>query len=117
MLVYDLLVSPDCLPDLTQGGLKNKGLDEAFLLSSFRLHSKTPSHLYSIINPRDNSKYLEFTLQAKLNKGKHCVLSVSIYKWDHTSKSNLPPSLPPSSIIIPKQLTDLSLSDDPLPED
>uniref|UniRef100_A0A8C7DB49 Thrombospondin 4a n=1 Tax=Oncorhynchus kisutch TaxID=8019 RepID=A0A8C7DB49_ONCKI len=66
--VYDLLVSPDCLPDLTQGGLKNKGLDEAFLLSSFRLHSKSPSHLYSIINPRDNSKYLEFTLQAKLNK-------------------------------------------------
>uniref|UniRef100_A0A4W5PX82 Thrombospondin 4a n=1 Tax=Hucho hucho TaxID=62062 RepID=A0A4W5PX82_9TELE len=43
-------------------------LDEAFLLSSFRLHSKSPSHLYSIINPRDNSKYLEFTLQAKLNK-------------------------------------------------
>uniref|UniRef100_A0A4W5Q713 Thrombospondin 4a n=1 Tax=Hucho hucho TaxID=62062 RepID=A0A4W5Q713_9TELE len=39
---------------------------------SFRLHSKSPSHLYSIINPRDNSKYLEFTLQAKLNKGKHC---------------------------------------------
>ncbi|XP_064825812.1 thrombospondin-4-B-like [Oncorhynchus masou masou] len=67
-IVYDLLVSPDCLPDLTQGGLKNKGLDEAFLLSSFRLHSKSPSHLYSIINPRDNSKYLEFTLQAKLNK-------------------------------------------------
>uniref|UniRef100_A0A8C7D8R1 Thrombospondin 4a n=1 Tax=Oncorhynchus kisutch TaxID=8019 RepID=A0A8C7D8R1_ONCKI len=66
--MYDLLVSPDCLPDLTQGGLKNKGLDEAFLLSSFRLHSKSPSHLYSIINPRDNSKYLEFTLQAKLNK-------------------------------------------------
>ncbi|CAB1322066.1 unnamed protein product [Coregonus sp. 'balchen'] len=67
-IVYDLLVSPDCLPDLTQGGLKNKGLDEAFLLSSFRLHSKSPSHLYSIINPRDNSKYLDFTLQAKLNK-------------------------------------------------
>uniref|UniRef100_A0A6Q2YPH7 TSP C-terminal domain-containing protein n=1 Tax=Esox lucius TaxID=8010 RepID=A0A6Q2YPH7_ESOLU len=67
-IVYDLLVSPDCLPDLTQGGLKNKGLDEAFLLSSFSLQSKSPSHLYSIINPRTNSKYLEFTLQAKLNK-------------------------------------------------
>ncbi|XP_055017898.1 thrombospondin-4a [Boleophthalmus pectinirostris] len=65
---YDLLVSPDCLPDLLQGSLKNKGRDEAFLLSSFKLQNKAPTSLFSIINPRDNSKYIELSVQAKLNK-------------------------------------------------
>ncbi|XP_034398023.1 thrombospondin-4a [Cyclopterus lumpus] len=67
-MIYDLLVSPDCLPDLLQGSLKNKGRDEAFLLSSFRLHSKAPTSLYSVINPKDNTKYLEVSVQAKLSK-------------------------------------------------
>ncbi|KAK9522677.1 hypothetical protein VZT92_019126 [Zoarces viviparus] len=67
-IIYDLLVSPDCLPDLLQGSLKNKGRDEAFLLSSFRLHSKAPTSLYSVINPKDNTKYLEVSVQAKLSK-------------------------------------------------
>lgn len=69
VLVYDLLASPDCLPDLLQGSLKNNGRDEAFLLSSFRLHSKAPTSLYSVINPKDNTKYLEFSTHAKLSKG------------------------------------------------
>lgn len=68
-LVYDLLDSPDCLPDLLQGSLKNKGRDEAFLLSSFRLQNKAPTALFSVINPRDSSKYLELSVQAKLSKG------------------------------------------------
>ncbi|XP_029296018.1 thrombospondin-4a [Cottoperca gobio] len=67
-IIYDLLVSPDCLPDLFQGSLKNKGRDEAFLLSSFRLDSKAPTSLYSVINPKDNTKYLELSVQAKLSK-------------------------------------------------
>ncbi|KAK7933574.1 hypothetical protein WMY93_004470 [Mugilogobius chulae] len=67
-IVYDLLVSPDCLPDLLQGSLKNKGRDEAFLLSSFKLHNKAPTSLYSVINPRDNTKYIELSVQAKLSK-------------------------------------------------
>ncbi|KAM3611903.1 uncharacterized protein V6R79_025596 [Siganus canaliculatus] len=67
-IVYDLLDSPDCLPDLLQGSLKNKGRDEAFLLSSFKLYNKAPTSLYSVINPKDNSKYLELSIQAKLNK-------------------------------------------------
>ncbi|MEQ2181493.1 hypothetical protein GOODEAATRI_012111, partial [Goodea atripinnis] len=65
---YDLLVSPDCLPDLLQGSLKNKGRDEAFLLSSFRLQNRAPTSLFSVINPKDNTKYLELTVQAKLSK-------------------------------------------------
>ncbi|KAF7200142.1 thrombospondin-4a [Nothobranchius furzeri] len=67
-IVYDLLVSPDCLPDLLQGSLKNKGRDEAFLLSSFRLQNKAPTSLFSVINPKDNNKYLELSVQAKLSK-------------------------------------------------
>lgn len=67
-IVYDLLDSPDCLPDLLQGSLKNKGRDEAFLLTSFRLNSKTPTSLFSVINPKDNTKYLELNVQAKLSK-------------------------------------------------
>ncbi|CAK6970528.1 thrombospondin-4a [Scomber scombrus] len=67
-IVFDLLVSPDCLPDLLQGSLKNKGRDEAFLLSSFNLHNKAPTSLYSVINPKDNTKYLELSVQAKLSK-------------------------------------------------
>lgn len=69
VLVYDLLESPDCLPDLLQGSLKNKGRDEAFLLYSFRLQNKAPTSLYSVINPKDNTKYLELSVQAKLSKG------------------------------------------------
>lgn len=67
-IVFDLLVSPDCLPDLLQGSLKNKGRDEAFLLSSFRLHNRAPTSLFSVINPKDNTKYLELSVQAKLSK-------------------------------------------------
>lgn len=67
--VYDLLDSPDCLPDLLQGSLKSQGRDEAFLLSSFRLQSRASTPLYSIVHPKDGSKYLELSVQAKLSKG------------------------------------------------
>uniref|UniRef100_A0A3Q3AM66 Thrombospondin 4a n=1 Tax=Kryptolebias marmoratus TaxID=37003 RepID=A0A3Q3AM66_KRYMA len=67
-IVYDLLVSPDCLPDLLQGSLKNKGRNEAFLLLSFRLQNKAPTSLVSVINPKENNKYLELNVQAKLSK-------------------------------------------------
>lgn len=70
--MYDLLDSPDCLPDLLQGSLKNKGRNEAFLLSSFKLQSRAPTSLYSVINPKDNSKYLELSVQSKLSKGEPC---------------------------------------------
>uniref|UniRef100_A0A8D3EBM2 Thrombospondin 4a n=1 Tax=Scophthalmus maximus TaxID=52904 RepID=A0A8D3EBM2_SCOMX len=66
--VYDLLKSPDCLPELLQGKLKSKGQDEAFLLSSFRLHNKGPTSLFSVINPKDNTKYFDFSVQAKPSK-------------------------------------------------
>lgn len=68
--VYDLLTSPDCLPDLLQGGLAEQGVNEAFILTSFKLQPKTGTSVFSLYNPRDNSKYFEFTVMGKLNRGR-----------------------------------------------
>ncbi|XP_030647646.1 thrombospondin-4a [Chanos chanos] len=67
-IVYDLLVSPDCLPDLLQGGLKSKNVDEVFILSTFQLQTKAPTRVFRIYNPLDNSDYFDFTVHGKLNK-------------------------------------------------
>lgn len=68
--VYDLLTSPDCLPDLLQGGLTGQGVNEAFILTSFKLQPKTGTTVFGLYNPRDNSKYFEFTVMGKLNRGR-----------------------------------------------
>ncbi|KAG7241176.1 hypothetical protein INR49_025919 [Caranx melampygus] len=68
-LVYDLLTSPDCLPDLLQGGLAEQGVTEAFILATFKLQPKTGTTVFGLYNPRDNSKYFEFTVMGKLNRG------------------------------------------------
>eukprot|EP00064_Thunnus_orientalis_P020847 superscaffoldBa00005979_g20997 len=67
-LVYDLLTSPDCLPDLLQGGLAEQGVNEAFILTTFKLQPKTGTTVFGLYNPRDNSKYFEFTVMGKLNR-------------------------------------------------
>uniref|UniRef100_A0A3Q1JXP9 Thrombospondin 4a n=1 Tax=Anabas testudineus TaxID=64144 RepID=A0A3Q1JXP9_ANATE len=66
--VYDLLTSPDCLPDLLQGGLAEQGVNEAFILTSFKLQPKSGTTVFGLYNPRDNSKYFEFTVMGKLNR-------------------------------------------------
>uniref|UniRef100_A0A8C9YSV3 Thrombospondin 4b n=1 Tax=Sander lucioperca TaxID=283035 RepID=A0A8C9YSV3_SANLU len=66
--VYDLLTSPDCLPDLLQGGLAEQGVNEAFILTSFKLQPNTGTSVFTLYNPRDNSKYFEFTVMGKLNR-------------------------------------------------
>lgn len=68
--VYDLLTSPDCLPDLLQGGLVEQGVKEAFILTSFKLQPRTGTSVFSLFNPRDSSKYFEFTVMGKLNRGR-----------------------------------------------
>ncbi|MCI4386817.1 hypothetical protein PGIGA_G00067020 [Pangasianodon gigas] len=66
--VYNLLTSPDCLPDLLHGGLAEQGVMELFLLATFRLQPRTGTTVFGLYNPRDNSKYFEFTILGKLNK-------------------------------------------------
>lgn len=68
--VYDLLTSPDCLPDLLQGGLVEQGVNEAFILTTFKLQPKTGTTVFGLYNPRDNTKYFEFSVMGKLNRGK-----------------------------------------------
>ncbi|KAL7853330.1 hypothetical protein AOLI_G00201740 [Acnodon oligacanthus] len=66
--VYNLLTSPDCLPDLLHGGLAEQGVTELFLLASFRLQPRSGTTVFGLYNPRDGSKYFEFTVLGKLNK-------------------------------------------------
>lgn len=81
--VYDLLTSPDCLPDLLQGGLVEQGVKEAFILTSFKLQPRTGTSVFSLYNPRDNSKYFEFTVMGKLNRGRtHIKEAGAPFKFD-----------------------------------
>uniref|UniRef100_A0AAY4EWP8 Uncharacterized protein n=1 Tax=Denticeps clupeoides TaxID=299321 RepID=A0AAY4EWP8_9TELE len=66
--VYNLLTSPECLPDLLHGELQEQGISELFLLNSFRLQPKSGSSVFTLFNPQDSSKYFEFTVLGKLNK-------------------------------------------------
>ncbi|KAK1791986.1 hypothetical protein P4O66_001770 [Electrophorus voltai] len=67
-IVYDLLMSSDCLPDLLQGGLKTKNVNEVFVLTTFQLQNKAPIHVFRLYNPADNSDYFDFTTHGKVNK-------------------------------------------------
>uniref|UniRef100_W5U9I2 Thrombospondin-4-B n=1 Tax=Ictalurus punctatus TaxID=7998 RepID=W5U9I2_ICTPU len=67
-IVYDLLVSPDCLPDLLQGGLKNKNVNDVFILTTFQVQNKAPVRVFRIYNPTDNTDHFDFTVHGKLNK-------------------------------------------------
>lgn len=66
--VYDLLVSAECLPDLLQGGLKAKNVNDVFILTTFQLHSQAPTRAFRIYNPADNSDYFDFNINGKINK-------------------------------------------------
>ncbi len=68
-VVYDLLVSADCLPDLLQGGIQAKNMDNVFILASLQLQNKAPTRVFRIFNALDNTDYLDFTVQGKFNKG------------------------------------------------
>uniref|UniRef100_A0A8B9LP21 Thrombospondin 4b n=1 Tax=Astyanax mexicanus TaxID=7994 RepID=A0A8B9LP21_ASTMX len=66
--VYNLLTSPECLPDLLHGGLAEQGVVELFILATFRLQPRTGTTVFGLYNPQDNSKYFEFSVLGKLNK-------------------------------------------------
>ncbi|XP_061117222.1 thrombospondin-4-B-like [Conger conger] len=66
--VYDLLVSPDCLPDLLQRGLQDQSVDEVFILTTFQLQTKALTQIFNLYNPKTNQKYFEFSVMGKPNK-------------------------------------------------
>ncbi|XP_066509561.1 thrombospondin-4-B-like [Hoplias malabaricus] len=67
-IVYELLESSECLPDLLQGGLKTKNVNDVFILTTFQLHNKAPTRVFRIYNPSDNSDYFDFSAHGRLNK-------------------------------------------------
>ncbi|XP_050965787.1 thrombospondin-4a [Labeo rohita] len=67
-IVYDLLVSPDCLPDLLQGGIKAKNMNNVFILASLKVQNKAPTRAFRIFNAMDNTDYFDFSIQGKQNK-------------------------------------------------
>ncbi|KAJ8285495.1 hypothetical protein GJAV_G00027440 [Gymnothorax javanicus] len=66
--VYDLLESPECLPDLLQRGLQEQSVDEVFILSTFQLQTKTQTPIFNLHNPQNNNKHFEFMVNGRLNK-------------------------------------------------
>lgn len=46
-----------------------QGVNDAFILTTFKLQPKTGTTVFGLYNPRDNSKYFEFTVMGKLNRG------------------------------------------------
>ncbi|XP_051974686.1 thrombospondin-4-B-like [Xyrauchen texanus] len=66
-IVYDLLVSPDCLPELLQGGIQAKNMD-VFILATLQLQNRAPTRVFRIFNAADNTDYFDFSVQGKFNK-------------------------------------------------
>ncbi|XP_051952910.1 thrombospondin-4-B-like [Xyrauchen texanus] len=67
-IVYDLLVSPDCLPELLQGGIQAKNMDNVFILATLKLQNRGPTRVFRIFNAADNTDYFELSVLEKHNR-------------------------------------------------
>lgn len=72
-LVFDLLPSSSqrLNPAVLQPILTDPTLNEVYVISTFKLHSKSSSTILGLYSSIDGSKYFEFTVMGRLNKGKH----------------------------------------------
>lgn len=71
-LVFDLLPSSSqrLNPGALQPILTDPTLHEIYLISTFKLQSKSSATIFGLYSSSDNSKYFEFTVMGRLNKGK-----------------------------------------------
>lgn len=71
--VFDLL--PSSSQRLNPGALRpiltDPTLNELYVISTFKLQSKSSATILGLYSSTDNSKYFEFTVMGRLNKGKH----------------------------------------------
>uniref|UniRef100_A0A8C7YCF2 Thrombospondin 4b n=1 Tax=Oryzias sinensis TaxID=183150 RepID=A0A8C7YCF2_9TELE len=67
-LLYAKLTVVDLYADIQDRTRSGVGVNEAFILTSFKLQPKSGTTVFSLYNPRDNSKYFEFTVMGKLNR-------------------------------------------------
>lgn len=71
-LVFDLLPSSSqrLNPSALQPVLTDPTLNEFYIISTFKLQSKSSATIFGLYASSDNSKYFEFTVMGRLNKGK-----------------------------------------------
>lgn len=70
-LVFDLLPSSSqrLNPAALQPVLTDPTLHELYVISTFKLQSKSSATIFGLYSSSDNSKYFEFTVMGRLNKG------------------------------------------------
>ncbi|MBN3301082.1 TSP4B protein, partial [Amia calva] len=66
--VFDLLATPDSLPDLLEKGLTASSTNDVHILTTFKLQAKSSTAVFGLYSPTDNIKYFEFTVLGKLNR-------------------------------------------------
>uniref|UniRef100_A0A452T5L4 Thrombospondin 4 n=1 Tax=Ursus maritimus TaxID=29073 RepID=A0A452T5L4_URSMA len=68
--VFDLLPSSSQRPNpaALQPILTDPTLNEVYVISTFKLHTKSSATIFGLYSSTDNSKYFEFTVMGRLNK-------------------------------------------------
>ncbi|XP_053557332.1 thrombospondin-4 [Bombina bombina] len=68
--VLDLLSTPvqRQITSFLQQALSNPSMNEVFVLSTFKLQSKSAATLFGLYSANDNSRFFEFTVMGRLNK-------------------------------------------------
>ncbi|XP_027462920.1 thrombospondin-4 isoform X2 [Zalophus californianus] len=68
--VFDLLPSSSqrLNPAVLQPILTDPTLNEVYVISTFKLHTKSSATIFGLYSSTDNSKYFEFTVMGRLNK-------------------------------------------------
>lgn len=69
--VFDLLLYSNkrVVTNFLQQAFGDPVLNEVYLLSTFKLQPKSTATIFGLYSPADNSKYFEFTVMGRMNKG------------------------------------------------
>lgn len=70
--VFDLLPSSSqrLNPSALRPILTDPTLNEVYVIATFKLQTKSSATIFGLYSSTDNSKYFEFTVMGRLNKGK-----------------------------------------------
>lgn len=69
--VFDLLPYSNkrVVTNFLQQAFGDPAVNEVYLLSTFKLQPKSTATIFGLYSPADNSKYFEFTVMGRMNKG------------------------------------------------
>lgn len=84
--VFDLLPYSNerVVTNFLQQALSDPTLNDVYLLSSFKLQPKSTATVFGLYSPADNSKYFEFTVMGRMNKGELFEVCMK-YCWGKTN--------------------------------